>query len=242
MPRTSSKTKETANKIAKTTKAEKTVPSKISAPMFDLAGKEKEQMSLPENIFAAKVNKQLLAQAVRIYTNNQLAHHSHAKTRSEVQGSTRKIYRQKGTGGARHGGIRAPIFVGGGIALGPKSRKVSLSLPKKMKKAALITALSEKQSKKEVIGLMGVDKLTGKTNQFGKWLKLIGKKNILLVTDENLENVQRAVRNIPGVIVKSAAQASIYEIIRQQTLVLTAKSVENFEKRLKGLANTEEEK
>ena len=82
------------------------------------------------------MNEILLAQAMRVYLNNQKAHHSNAKTRGEVTGSTRKIYAQKGTGRARHGGIRAPIFVGGGITFAPKFRKVTLDLPQKMKELA----------------------------------------------------------------------------------------------------------
>src|SRR3989344_1873864 len=101
-------------------------------------------MALPKEIFGQEVNTKLLAQAMRVYMTNLKKFTASTKTRGEVRGSTAKIYRQKGTGRARHGAITAPIFVGGGIVFGPKPRKVVLDLPKKMKKAALLAALSDK--------------------------------------------------------------------------------------------------
>src|SRR3990167_76820 len=97
------------------------------------------------------------------------------KTRGEVRGSTRKVYKQKGTGGARHGAIRAPIYVGGGIVFGPRPRKVRLALPRSMKKAALASALSAKMVDQGVLGLEGIGKATGKTKEI---VKLLGKLNI----------------------------------------------------------------
>src|SRR5207248_616028 len=94
------------------------------------------KVSLPKEIFAETVNKKLLAQAVRVYLANKRQGNASTKTRGEVEGSTRKIYRQKGTGNARHGSIRAPIFVKGGIVHGPRPRDFSLGLSKKMRRKA----------------------------------------------------------------------------------------------------------
>src|SRR5581483_3879222 len=117
---------------------------KLSASVYDLKGKAIGRVTLPSEVFGVEENPHLLAQAVRVYLANQRQGTVSTKTRGEVQGSTRKIYRQKGTGRARHGGIRAPIFVHGGIVFGPKPREFSLSMPQKMRRLALFTALSGK--------------------------------------------------------------------------------------------------
>lgn len=233
----------TATKTAKTTKPKvvkikpakaKTASSKFSVPSFALTGKESGNLELPKELFGAKVNQQLILQAIRVYTSNQTGHHSHTKTRSEVGYSTRKIYRQKGTGGARHGSKRAPIFVGGGIALGPRSRKVTLDLPKKMKKAALSAALSYKKEAGEIYGISGLDKATGKTKQMSEFLKISGKKDVLLVVDKENEKVFRAGRNLVGLAVLHASQLNFLDALSHQTLMFTKEAVEVLEKRMKG--------
>src|SRR3989339_216040 len=105
----------------------------LSVRVFSIDGKEKKTIELNKNIFDVKVSPSLLAQAVRVYLANQRAGTASSKTRSEVVGSTRKIYRQKGTGKARHGSLKAPIFVGGGVVGGPKPRDFSLKINKKQK-------------------------------------------------------------------------------------------------------------
>ena len=126
----------------KTTKAVtvgKTVATKkntagLTVDVYDTRGKVVEKMHLPKDIFGVDVNQQLIAQAVRVYLANKRQGTVSTKTRGEVTGSTRKIYRQKGTGRARHGSIRAPIFVHGGLVFGPKPRDYSMKFPKKMRK------------------------------------------------------------------------------------------------------------
>lgn len=198
----------------------------LSAPVFSLAtGRESGTLDLPKDVFGAKINTALLAQAMRIYLSNQKGHFSHTKTRGEVEGSTRKIYRQKGTGRARHGGIRAPIFVGGGIALGPKSRKVILDLPKKMKKAALISALSQKAKERLIIGISGLDKATGKTKEFGSFLKKINYKSALFVTDEQNSLAKRALKNMQKVRLTDTNELNAYEVIKYNSLIFTKESI-----------------
>ncbi|KKS13055.1 MAG: 50S ribosomal protein L4 [Candidatus Daviesbacteria bacterium GW2011_GWB1_41_5] len=190
----------------------------LSVPCFSLAGTKVADLELPKEIFGAKVNKPLLAQAIRVYQNNLLSHHSHTKTRSEVKGSTRKIRVQKGTGGARHGGIRAPIFVGGGIATGPKYRKVYLDLPQKMKKAALVSALSDKMAEKEILGVVGLEKATGKTKEVAKLMGKFGKKSVLFVSGGN-EKFQRAARNLPKVAILPFSGLNAYNVSLYQTVI-----------------------
>lgn len=202
--------------------------TKFSIPVYSLTGRAAGTMALPKEIFGAKINKNLLAQAVRVYETNQKGHFGSTKTRGEVQGSTAKIYRQKGTGRARHGAIRAPIFVGGGITFGPKPRKVRLTLPQKMKKAALISALSSKMADKQILGLSGLEKATGKTKEMAKLLDKLAVKNGLIITSE--KNVSRAVRNISGIFTQAVSQINAYEVLKHQKLLLTKEALEGIKK------------
>jgi len=227
MPRAKREVKSTTEK----SKVSKSV-SEFSVPVYTLSGKKSGFLNLPKDIFWAKVNKSLLAQALRVYLNNLKAHYSHTKTRGEVKGSTRKIYSQKGTGRARHGAKTAPIFVGGGIALGPKFRKVILALPKKMKKSALVSALSQKMSEQEVLGVSGLDKASGKTKQVIKLIEKFNKKSLLITTDGKDDLIQRACGNLKGVDVLSADQLNAWEVISHQTLILTKEAVEKLTNRI----------
>lgn len=206
----------------------------LSIPVYSLAGRSAGTIALPKEIFGSKVNKNLLAQAIRVYTTNQKSLLAKTKTRGEVEGSTVKIYRQKGTGRARHGSIRAPIFVGGGIVFGPQPRKVRLELPQRMKKAALISALSSKMVDKSIVGLSGVEKATGKTKEIFKLLtKITGHnevKSTLIVTGGKVDNVVRAARNIPGVDTLSANLLNAYEVLRHKMLLITKDAVETLTK------------
>ena len=214
----------------------------LTVPVLSLDGKESGVLELPKELFGVKVNKALLSQAIRVYTSNIKGHFSNTKTRSEVKGSTRKIYKQKGTGGARHGAKSAPIFVGGGIALGPKFRKVVLDLPKKMKKAALSSALTSKLTEGEVFGIKGLEKVSGKTSQIREFLKKSGKEKVLFILGGKDENVSRAVGNLTGVDILTADQVNILEIIKHKTLVLTEEAVKSLELRVKNEKVEKEDK
>ncbi len=221
------------NKIERKTTNEKR-QTKLSVPIYSLAGRSSGTLSLPKEIFGGEVNKKLLAQAIRVYTANTKSQPGHTKTRGEVEGSTAKIYRQKGTGRARHGAIRAPIFVGGGITFGPKSRKVRLELPPKMKKSALLSAFSAKVTDKKIIGVTGIEKASGKTKEMASFLgKVAGKDkqtSTLIVTAEKVDNVSRAVRNMPKVSTLPANLINVYEVLKHDMLMLTKDAVERLKK------------
>lgn len=206
--------------------------SELSVPVYSIAGVASGEMELPKGIFGEKVNKSLLAQAMRVYLTNRAAHFSHTKTRSEVVGTTKKMYKQKGTGRARHGAATAPIFVGGGIALGPKFRKTVLDLPKKMRAKALISALSDKALQSEILGVSNLEKASGKTKEMAKFLEKIAKKSVLVVAEEKREKAFRALKNLKGVSFLPAVQVNAYEVIKHQSLVLTKDALERLEKRL----------
>lgn len=230
-------TPKVAKVVAPKTEAVKATPKKssgLSVPVFSLVGKEVSTLELPKEVFGVEVNKSLLDQAMHIYLNNQKAHWGNTKTRGEVVGSTRKIWKQKGTGRARHGSIMAPIFVGGGIALGPKSRKVELELPKKMKRAALVSALSQKVTENQVMGVDGLDKMTGKTRDMANFVKNLGKKSVLIVAEDKKENAFRSTTNLKNTNLVVADNLSILDIFKHQAIVFTSGAVQKLQTKVEG--------
>ncbi len=203
--------------------------SGLSIDVLDVTGKASGKVALPAEIFGVEVNQPLMAQAVRVYLANQRSGTARTKSRGEVTGSTRKIYRQKGTGRARHGGITAPIFVGGGVAHGPKVQDHSLSLPKKMRRLALFSALSYKLQNNAVKVIEGLEALEPKTKVFAKTLDTIvvdKKKKVLLVLPGKTETVERASRNIEGVTYVSANQLNTYDVLNTKTLIFAQNGLE----------------
>lgn len=218
--------------------------------VYNTKGEKTGKLSLPKEIFDAKINPVLMAQAVRVYLANQRQAPAKTKHRGEVAYSTRKLYRQKGTGRARHGAKSAPIFVKGGVAHGPEgTQNYDLKLSQKMKKAALKSALTEKLKAKEIIIITGLEKLSGKTKQmveiivnikkgdsFGmKKLKIKNKKNfkINIVLPAIWELIIRAGKNIPYLTLFQAKQLNTYEVLNSGVLILAKESVEVLEKNLK---------
>jgi large subunit ribosomal protein L4 len=210
----------------------------VSIDVYGVDGKVSGKVSLPGEIFGEKVNKVLIAQAIRVYLANQRQGNASTKTRGEVEGSTRKIYRQKGTGRARHGGVRAPIFVKGGIVHGPRPKDFGLSLPKKMKRKALYSALSAKVNDKQVMVLSGVEKLEPKTKVFVEMVSKLGladkKQKLLFVTTAEAAETKRAGRNIPGVSFTSVNRLNTYEVLNTKNLILLKDAVEEMEKHFLG--------
>lgn len=234
MPKVKPKT--TKTKISKP----KTVKGGLRTDVYDIRGKVVEKTDLPKEIFAAKVNEQLMAQAVRIYLANQRRGTVSTKTRGEVKGSSAKIYRQKGTGRARHGSKRAPIFVHGGLVFGPKPRDYSLNFPKKMKKAALFSSLTVKNENGEIKIVKGLEKIEPKTKTANDVIVKLGfndkkspstklrVKKILLVTPslKELPNVQRAVRNLKGVEILAANMLNAYQVLDNRVIILMKDAIE----------------
>lgn len=205
-------------------------PEGLKIDVLDVKGNVAETLTLPETVFAAKINPALVAQAVRVYLANQRLGTASSKTRGEVDGSTRKIYRQKGTGRARHGGIRAPIFVKGGVAHGPKPHDFSLSMPTKMKRAALFSALTAKLQSGNIVVVTGLEKVGNKTKTMAEAMSKVGGKKTLIVMPEVMEGVYKAARNIKGVSITPAAQLNTYAVLEAQTLVLMKESIASLEK------------
>lgn len=205
----------------------------LAIEFFDTKGKVKEKVNLPQEIFGAKINEKLMAQAIRVYLANQRGGFASTKTRGEVHGSTRKIYAQKHTGRARHGSRKAPIFIHGGIAHGPQPRDFSLKLSKKMKKLALFSALSSKLKDSQIKGIVGFEKIEPKTKFMAQALSKLGigekDRNILIVTTKSnneLENFYRASGNIEGVKLIPANTLNIYEVLNNKLILLMKASID----------------
>ena len=213
-------------------KKKKTSKKPIEWPVFDLTGKEKGKLLLPEEIFGAKINPVLMAQAVRVYLSNQRQGSAKTKTRAEVRGSGRKIWSQKGTGRARHGDRYAPIFVGGGIAHGPRgNQNYRLKLPQKMRWAALRSALTAKLKKKEIILIDDLKKIEPKTKKAEEILvkvlknKLNQRKKYLLVLPEKWEKTLRAFRNLPFLDFSPATSLNTYVVLRYDYLIFAPEAI-----------------
>jgi large subunit ribosomal protein L4 len=208
-----------------------TRPTKrLSIEILDTEGKKTGRVSLPEVIFGVKTNPALIAQAVRVYLANQKKARPKTKTRAEVAGSGRKIYRQKGTGRARHGDQYAPIFVGGGVAHGPAGTVRKLVLPPKAKKAALFSALTEKFKEGKILAVAGLEKSVPKTKVMEKNLfSILSREKLvktLLVLSQRAETVSRATRNIPWLSTTQFNILNYYEVLDADTLIFTKEAIQ----------------
>jgi large subunit ribosomal protein L4 len=201
----------------------------MNIPVYDIKGKAVTPWKI-EDKSLGKVSPVLLAQAIRVYMSNTHQKTHKVLTRGEVQGSTKKIYRQKGTGKARHGAKYAPIFVGGGIAHGPTGvRPQNLVLPKAMRRRALMTAFAAKLTAKAISGLTGVKTFSGKTSNVVKLLGAIAdhpKNSVLIVTSGKATPLYQAASNVQGVAMKRACLVNAYDLVASDYLILTKKALE----------------
>jgi large subunit ribosomal protein L4 len=217
------KTMRAASSVVKKTAGVQKSASKsegLSMSVLGVDGKAKGTITLPASLFSAVVNMQLIAQAVRVFLANQREGSANTKTRGEVAGSTRKIYRQKGTGRARHGGIRAPIFVGGGIVFGPRTRTIRRTLPQKMRHAALASALTHEKNAGHIIVVDGISALEPKTKAIVKTLEAVGASYpLLLVVPKDAQGVRRSAANVSGVDISQAHELNSYDVLSHRTIV-----------------------
>ena len=206
--------------------------SKLSLSIYGIDGKEQKTIELPKEVFAVTPNKSLITQAIRVYLVNQRQGNVKVKTRSEVIGSTRKIYRQKGTGKARHGAIKAPIFVGGGVAHGPKQKDYNLKFNKKEKKIALYGALSTKLKENKIFGLeekaLMMKPKTKTVSNFLSELKLIGKNNLMILKKLETNNLVLAMRNIPNISFVDVNSLNPYLVLKSSSLIFVENALEVF--------------
>ena len=193
-------------------------------------GKKVKELELNENVFGIEPNENIVHAVVVNYLANQRQGTQSTKTRSEVSGGGRKPWRQKGTGRARQGSIRAPQWVKGGIALGPKPRKYTYKINKKEKRLAIRSVLSAKVIDNK---LTVVDKLEQKEIKTAKMVKTLNNLKVegktLVVLPENNENVQKSLRNIKGVKASIVSTINTYDLVKYDNLVLTVDTVKKLE-------------
>ena len=191
-------------------------------------------IELADEIFALEPRADILHRVVRWQRARAQAGTHKVKTRSEVNYSTKKIYRQKGTGGARHGARSAPIFRGGGVYKGPTPRSHAFDLPKKVRSMGLKHALSAKAAAGELVVLAEASLKAGKSKELANAIKKMGWKRTLVIDglEVNYE-FARAASNIDGLDVLPSAGANVYDILKRDTLVLTKSGIEALEARLK---------
>ena len=202
--------------------------------VIKLDGKKAGSVDLGEDIFGLEPRADILHRVVRWQRNNAQAGTHKVKTRSETSYSTKKIYRQKGTGGARHGDRNAPIFRGGGIYKGPTPRSHGHDLTKKFRKLGLKHALSSKAATGKLVILDEAAAKDAKTSALAKQVKDLGWKKALVIDGAEVnENFASAARNLQGIDVLPSMGANVYDILKSDTLVITKAGVEALEARLK---------
>lgn len=184
--------------------------------------KDEKQVTLPESVFQFKVNPQLMAQAIHVYKQNQTQHTSKTQSRSEVALTKSKWYRQKGTGRARHGSKNAPIFVGGGVAHGPKGLKPKAKkLNKKMRKQSYRGALSYLAQERQITVIKDLDKVQPKTKKLASILdKINAQESTLLLVAQNYPDLELAARNLPHLIVTRFDHLNIHDLLKTQHLLI----------------------
>lgn len=198
--------------------------------VYNTEGKQVGEIDLKDEIFGAEVNQPLLHQAVQVYLANQRQGTQSAKTRAEVRGGGRKPWRQKGTGRARHGSIRSPQWTGGGVVFAPKPRDYSQKLSKKMRRQAMLSALSSKAANNEIKVLDSLVMDRPKTAFISAMLKNLNvDKKALIVVKGGDEEVAKSARNIPGVKTAFAGSLNVYDILKYDTFLITRDAVQEVE-------------
>lgn len=201
-------------------------------PTYTPKSAKPQSTKVSDKIFGSKVNETLLAQAVRVYLSNQRQGTKHAKTRGEVHGTGKKIYRQKGTGRARHGDRLAPIFVKGGVAHGPKGNENYTSkLSRTLRFQALRSALSSQAKSKHILLIDKIDKLTKTSQAHQFFTKILPKKPALIITPINSPLI-RVSRNLASISSITADQVTTYDILKHPTILITSDSLPVLTKRL----------
>ncbi|HOW22111.1 MAG TPA: 50S ribosomal protein L4 [Sedimentibacter sp.] len=198
--------------------------------LYDITGSQIGDIELRDDIFGVEVNRHVMYEAVKNYLANQRQGTQSAKTRGEVRGGGRKPWRQKGTGRARQGSIRAPQWVGGGVVFAPKPRDYSYKLPKKIKRLALKSALSSKVKDNEIIVVDSLVLDRPKTKDMVKVLSNLkaGKKTLIVIPERD-ENVILASRNIPGVKTAYVNTINVYDILNCDSFLITREAVNKVE-------------
>ena len=202
--------------------------------VINIEGKEVDNIELYDKIFMSKPNKDLIKSIVNWQTNHLKIRTAKTKQRNEIKGSTAKIYAQKGTGGARHSSRKAPIFVGGGIAHGPKGAVYRVKkINKKVKKLGLFQLLSHKKKQNEVFVVEDFKSEIKKTKMFNDFLLKNKLINALIISDEQSTNkIKKSSRNIPNIKIIDQIGTNVYDLLKYKNVIFTSTSVKLLQERL----------
>jgi len=192
------------------------------------------QVELPDTIFSIPVKSNVLHEVVTMQLANRRAGSASVKHRSDVKGSGRKLYRQKGTGRARRGDVKSPLLRGGGSVFGPDPRSYSYNVPKKVKRLGLKMALSSKLKEDNLVVLDELDLDRIKTKEFLEVMEALNILNALIVTEKTNEHLVLSSRNVPGIKVLKVEGMNVYDILKHKNVVLLESSLKSIEGRLLG--------
>jgi len=197
--------------------------------VFNKEGNKVADMELNASVFAVEVNEYALHQVVVALLANKRQGTQSTKTRSEVRGGGIKPWRQKGTGRARQGSIRAPQWIKGGIVFAPKPRDYRISVPKSMRKVAMKSALTSKVQENQMIVLDSLNFEAPKTKNIIEMLRALEANKALIITAESNEVVYKSVRNIQGISVIPANNINVYDLLKYEKLIITKEAVSKIE-------------
>ena len=197
--------------------------------LFNKEGNKIEDIQLNDNIFAVEVNADAMHQVVVALLANKRQGTQSTKTRSEVRGGGIKPWRQKGTGRARQGSIRAPQWIKGGVVFAPKPRDYRMSIPKSMRRVAMLSALTSKVQNDEMVVLDSLTLEAPKTKEIVKMLNAFNAKKTLIVTAEANETVYKSARNIEGVAVLPVNNINVYDLLKYSKVIMTKDAVSKIE-------------
>lgn len=198
--------------------------------VLNMSGEQVEEIELSEDIFGVEINQHVVYEVVKNQLANKRQGTQSAKTRAEVRGGGRKPWRQKGTGRARQGSIRAPHFTGGGVVFAPKPRDYSYKVPKKVRRLALKSVLTSKVEMGEIIVVDKIDFDAPKTKEMANFLANVNaNKKALIVMEEKNENVIRSASNIPNVQTALVNTINVYDILKYNSFIITKEAVKKVE-------------
>ena len=202
--------------------------------LLNLEGGKSETIEVSDKIMNLKFNHKLIKYVIDWQLNHQKPRTAKTKQRNEIRGSTKKIYAQKGTGQARHASKKAPLFVGGGQAHGPKGKKYKIKkINKKVRRLALAQTIAKKNADKQLYFLTDVKKEFNKTKNFNKFLLNNKLSNALIVSDKDSgKNFERSARNIKNIKIISDEGTNIYDMLKYTNVIITSKSMKKIETRI----------
>ena len=206
----------------------------MKLPLLNIDGTKPTSIEISDKLIKLKVNYKLIKYVIDWQLNHSKPRTAKTKQRNQIRGSTKKIIAQKGSGGARHASKKAPIFVGGGVAHGPKGAVYKIKkINKKVRKLALAQTLSKKNYDKNLHILADVKKEIKKTKEFNNFLEKNNLKNVLIISDiDSLKNINKSARNIKNLKLIKQDGTNIYDLFKYQNVIMTSTSIKKLQDRI----------